>query len=352
MFSIKQHIQKIDHAAKSWLRPDNFALKEAIDKTVNEGLFSFEDIKHQVLVLKHNIATGQIEEWAKRAGLNDQKNAFGQKVLCLHAGNLPLVGFQTALGTILSGADYYGKLSRKDPYLLATFLDEVKNANPELVINYDINLDTFKDIVADKVIFAGSENSVSAVKKEIEKHNSVKSGAEFVIRTAKFSIAYLDKKDPTTMRDFVEAVFRYGGRGCRSVGVVVTPFRLDSIKCELTDYIEEFWLKNPQFAKPEPVLAYRFAFNKALGKSQAWLNDFLIQESEEMPDMDFTLHWVNGGADKVRELKTEFGPAVQSVYTTGEKIEGVETEFLSQAQTPPLWWKPDGMDLLQDEFGK
>ena len=92
---------------------------------MEEGLFSFEDIKFQIRALKENIDSGQVKEWAKRAELGERKNSFNQKVLCLHAGNLPLVGFQDALGTILSGADYFGKVSRKDPYLLPTFLEKV-----------------------------------------------------------------------------------------------------------------------------------------------------------------------------------------------------------------------------------
>lgn len=289
---------------------------------------------------------GQVEEWAKRAGLGEEKNSFNQKVLCLHAGNLPLVGFQDALGTILSGADYFGKISRKDPYLLPTFLEKVKESGIETSISYSTDLNDFEGIEAYKVLFAGSEQSVEPVKEKLEKLQAISENGEWVIRTAKFSMAYLPDENPETIKDLVEAIFRYGGQGCRSVGVVVSPIGLNELKCHFQDYIEAFWLKNPQHVKPGPALEYQFAYNKAVERPQAWMQDFLLQETEEMPEQDFILNWVKGDPDKLQELRFKFGAAVQAVYTNGEKIDGLKTDFLSQAQRPPLWWEPDGMAVI------
>lgn len=346
MMEINEHITQVSETAKKWLQPDNTALKKAIEQTVDENLFSFEDIKFQIRALKQKIEANQIVEWSKRVGLNTEKNSLGQKVLCLHAGNLPLVGFQDALGTILSGAHYYGKLSRKDPYLLPTFLKEIQAAIPKSVVNYSTQLNDFEGIQADKVLFAGSSESVDPVKEELVKLKAVTSQTSFVIRTAKFSMAYITNEEPETITNLVEAIFRYGGQGCRSVAVVVSPIRFNQLKCHFQDYIESFWLKNPQLKKPEEALAYQFAYNKSIDRPQAWLDDFLIQESEDFPELDFTLHWAQGDESKVIELMEKFGSAVQTVYTAGENIEGLKTEFLSQAQTPDLWWEPDGVKII------
>ena len=346
MRSMKSHISTIAKAAKEWLQPDNLILKKAIEKTVDEGLFSFEDIKFQIRTLKQNIESGQIEEWANRAGLSETKNSFGSKVLCLHAGNLPLVGFQDALGTILSGADYFGKLSRKDPYLLQSFLRKLDEFPLENNIQYSTDFNLFAGIKADKVLFAGVESSIDAVKEIAIAQNSVAEDVEWVMRSAKFSMAYIPDESTQVMEDLVEAVFRYGGRGCRSVAVVVSPIRFGRLKCHFQDYVESFWLKNPQLNKPKEILAHQFAYNKAIEREQAWMNDFLIQETEEFPELDFTLHWVEGNEDKVRELANKYGSALQTVYTTDGIIEGVSNDFLSKAQTPDLWWKPDGMDVI------
>ncbi len=344
--NILTHITQVSDASKKWLQPDNTALKRAIEQTVDEKLFSFEDIKFQIRALKQQIDAGQIEEWAGRVGLNEEKNSVDQKVLCLHAGNLPLVGFQDALATILSGSDYYGKLSRKDPYLLPTFLEAINVAIPNSKVIYSTELETFTDLESDKVLFAGSSTSVDPVKTKLFNLNAVTENTEFVIRTAKFSMAYITNEEPEIITDLVEAIFRYGGQGCRSVAVVISPIRFNKLKCHFQDYIESFWLKNPQLKKPEEALAYQFAYNKAIHRPQAWLDDFLIQESENFPEQDFTLHWIQGGESKVIELREKFGAAVQTVYTAGEKIEGVKTEFLSRAQTPDLWWEPDGIGVI------
>ncbi|GAB5408235.1 MAG: hypothetical protein BalsKO_06000 [Balneolaceae bacterium] len=344
--NIQEHIKQVSKAAKKWLRPDNIELKKAIEQTVDEGLFSFEDIKFQIRALKQNIDSGQVEEWAKRAGLTEEKNSIGQKVLCLHAGNLPLVGFQDALGTILSGADYYGKLSIKDPYLLGSFLEMIKASGFDTKIKYSSKLLDFKNLNADKLLFAGSSESVTKVEEELERFGATTTETEFVIRTAKFSMAYITNEDPEVVTDLVEAILRYGGHGCRSVALIVSPIRFNKLKCHFQDYIESFWLKNPQLKKPTEALAYQFAYNKAIDRPQAWLDDFLIQESEDFPELDFTLHWVKGDEEKLKELKEKFGLAVQTIYTAGEKIEGIETEFLSKAQTPDLWWEPDGKPII------
>lgn len=343
---LKNHIQLIDEATRKWFSVDNLQLKEAIDRTVQEGLFSFEDIKFAILALKEKVDAGQVVEWANRAGLSDDQNQEGKKVLCLHAGNLPLVGFQDALGIILSGAKYSGKLSKKDPYLLATYLDALKEAGLENSIDYSTELESFEGLQADKVLFAGSEQSVEPVKQQLFELNAVSDHTEFVIRTAKFSMAYITSEEPEVVTDLVEAIFRYGGQGCRSVAVVVSPTRFKNLKCHFQDYVEAFWLKNPQLKRPTPALEYQFAYNKSIARDQAWMDHFLIQESEEFPELDFTLHWIKGDESKLDELKNRYGNAVQTVYTAGEKIEGLHTEFLSQAQTPNLWWEPDGVRVI------
>ena len=346
--TIKTHIDNLTKVIIKWLDPGNPNLQTAIRKTVSEDLFSEQDIRHQLSVLRKNADNGDIREWVNRAGLSDQQNAKGKKVLCLHAGNLPLVGFQTALGVILSGADYYGKISRKDPYLLPSFLDEVKRSGIDQNISFSTDLDSFKDLKADKAIFAGSEESVSDVKAEIKRLKAAKRGADYIIRTAKFSIAYLSDWNKQVKEELVEAMLRYGGKGCRSVAVVVAPFGLNEIREDLKQAINSCWKRNPQHQEPTPDLKYQNAYNEGIERNQLWMDDFLIQNSEELPETDFTVNWIKGNKDKIRDLRVSFGQKVQSVYTCEEVIEGIDTEPLGMAQSPPLYWKPDGMDVIKN----
>lgn len=339
-------IQKITNIVESWLNPGNPKLQRAVEQTVEKRLFSKQDIEFQLEVLRGNVKNGDIQTWSEKAGLTDKDNATGKKALCLHAGNLPLVGFQTALGVILTGADYYGKLSRKDPYLLTSFLEEVKKSDLTRVVEYSTSLDHFKNLQSDTVVFAGSGESVPDVKSAIKGMKAAKPEAEFIIRTAKFSIAYIDEWNSEVREMLTEAMCRYGGQGCRSVALVVSAFGLDDVHEELEVSIQEFWDQNPQHQKPSGDLAYQYAYNEAIQRNQLWMKEFLIQETEELPEIDFTVNWVKGGDNKVRELRTKFGPLVQSVYTVEDDIEGVETEPLSNAQKPPLWWRPDGVSII------
>lgn len=353
MEKFKKRIETLLEVSDNWLTDENEYLTRAITDTVEEGYFSFPDVKYALNTLKNNLNRTALEEWVSRSNLSDESNAQGKNVLCLHAGNLPLVGFQDALAVLLSGAKYTGKISRKDPYLLPTFLNEVKKTEvwSSIDVQWSHRLDDLEDMQNDAILFAGSEESVPGVMEAIEKYNLKKQDTRFLIRTAHFSVAYLDSKEKRNMEDLVEAIFRYGGKGCRSVAVVVSPFLLEDIKCELTDYIEAFWLDNPQHEKPKPKLKQRFAYNKAIERPQAWLDDFLLQQGGLELDQDFICYWVQGDEQKVSELADEFGDQLQSIYITHPDISilGYEqkVEFLSDAQNPPIFWKPDGVDVLE-----
>jgi hypothetical protein len=344
------HVKRVQDAIDNWLRPDNSKLKDAIEQTVEEGFFSFPDIKHQVRSLKKNLSSGAIQLW-----LDKIKSEAGQlrnfKILCLHAGNLPLAGVQDVIAAALTGSGYYGKISRKDPYLLPTFIQSLKDTGGFNDFTWSTNIRDLKNTKADAILFSGSTRSVEDVQTLIHQLNLAGTKADYLIRTAYFSVAYIDRTDPHTMKQLTEAVFRYGGKGCRSVAAVISPFSLDSLKCEFTDYIESFWLHNPQHVKPKPALYYRYAYNKAVGHSQSWLDDFLIEETDMKPDQDFVLNWIQGDEKRLNEYVKDNPSGLQAVYTPDGNLQlnsgSIKTEKLELAQSPPVYWRPDGVDTIQ-----
>jgi len=353
MSNLQSRIDTLLEVFEHWLTDDNEYLREAIARTVEDKYFAFHDIKHSLNALKSTLNRTALEEWVERSGISDDNDALEQNVLCLHAGNLPLVGFQDALAVLLSGARYTGKISRKDPYLLPTFLNEVKKTGAwsSIDVQWSHRLDDLEDMQNDAILFAGSEESVPGVRQAIKELNLKKPDTRFLIRTAHFSLAYLDNRKENHMKDLAEAIFRYGGKGCRSAAIVVSPYKLDEIKCELTDYIEAFWLDNPQHVKPKPKLRQRFAYNKAIERPQAWLDDFLLQEGGLEMDQDFICYWLQGDENRARDIASRFSEELQSIYVTHPdvSIPGFENkvEFLSDAQRPPIYWKPDGIDILK-----
>lgn len=337
----------------TWLSPDNAYLQRAVEQTIDEGYFSFSDVKHAVLAIKKACTEEAFRAWVSRSGMRDDKDARCQNVLCLHAGNLPLVGFQDALAVLLSGARYSGKISRKDPYLLPTFLNEVKKTKTwsGVDVQWTHRLDDFEDMPHDAMLFAGSEQSVPSVKSAIDRYNLAKDDARYLIRTAHFSLAYVDEQTPETMQALTEAILRYGGKGCRSVAVVVSPIPLKEVESDITRLANTFWEENPQHVTPKPKLKHRFAYNEAVGRRQIWLNDFLLQTDGLELDQDFICYWVQGDKKMTSLLADNFGARLQSIYVAKTETEipadKTRMELLSNAQTPPIDWCPDGIDTLQ-----
>lgn len=349
MAEIEKHIALVAKAVQEWLQPDNRDLKNAIDRTVADGLFALHDIQHQVRHLKQSVNEKSLITWAEKAGIR-QTSEPGKEILCLHAGNLPLVGFQDLLAVLIFGGTYLGKLSRKDPWLLQSFLRIAENHGLTENGKWSTDLNVLHGERADAFIFAGSERTVPDVTEILAELQLIGPSTPSLIRTAHFSLAWITDNSPETMESLAEAVFRYGGNGCRSVAAVVAPFHLDSQKCSFTDYVEAFWLRNPQHEKPEEKLFHRYAYNKAKGVPQAWLNDFLIEQDGQYPDDKFVLKWVKGGEKEVEEIITQGDEKLQSVYRSdgaGIEIAGRITEPLSTAQNPPIWWKPDNVDTIR-----
>lgn len=268
-----------------------------------------------------------------------------------------MVGIQDLLAVMLTGGRYVGKFSKKDPYLLVSLLDKFTEHGIGKHFIYDTYLECLKSISADAVLFSGSESSVETVKNKLQKLSIIEKTTPLLIRTAHFSVAWIHDQNPETMNQLMNAVFRYAGKGCRSVAVVVAPFSFTSNSCNFTDYVESFWIKNPQKVKPPVSLYHRYAMNKAVGIPQIWLDDFLIEEDLKKPDSNFVLQWIEGGEDELKEIIKMNKSGLQSIYSTdryiGTEIENIVIESLDEAQNPPIWWRPDGIDTitwLQNHF--
>lgn len=345
----EKHIEKVAQALTRWFDSKNTDLSRAIERTVDEKLFSFEDIKHQILALKHAINENTLKKWVSDSGAAEIPKA-KKRVLCLHAGNLPMVGIQDLIAVLLRNGTYTGKLSRKDPYLMDSLLRHLcdfKLVQPE---NWSVTLEGLEPGLSEALLFAGSKQSASPVKEKLSELGLINEDTPSLMRTSSFSIAYIDEESPETMRNLTEAMFRYGGAGCRSVAVVVSPYRLSKVQCEFTDYIESFWLKNPPDYDVPDSVKHRFATNKAVDIDQAWLEHFLIEESTEISPEKNIAYWVPGDLTTVNMLAEKAGSDLQSVYSTaqylGQKIGDKVVEPLSLAQKPHIWWEPDNINTL------
>lgn len=349
MADSERHIENVARALTSWFDKENRDLSQAIEQTVDESLFHIEDIKYQILALKHTIRGETLKKWVADSKVN-KTSPENKNVLCLHAGNVPLVGIQDLIAVLLRNGTYIGKLSRKDPYLMASLLRHLAGYGLAEESHWSVTPEGLKPVRADALLFAGSELSAGPVKEKLNHLGLIGEDTPSLMRTAGFSMAYIDDESPETYQDLTEAIFRYGGAGCRSVAIVVSPFPLRKVQCGFTDYIESFWLANPPHHEVSESVPYRFAANKALGIDQAWLDHFLIEESGEISGEKHIVHWIQGDLESAGEIVRKMGSRLQSVYSTagyiGRKADDRIIEPLSLAQMPPIWWKPDNVNTL------
>ncbi|MFN2372545.1 MAG: hypothetical protein ABR545_01930 [Cyclonatronaceae bacterium] len=330
------------------------------------------------------------------------------KILCLHAGNLPMVGLQDVVAVLLSGNRYFGKFSRNDPWLIASFVDVCRERGLPEVCGCSTELGSFSGLRADAVLFTGSDKTVPAVMDELFRLKAVntKPKTRYLIRTAQLSVAIVRKKQSAW--ELFEAVTRYDGRGCRSVGVVVSPYSLDkyagALRMAEACRKEKVSVPEPGAESdgndhvPESVAGrsadtnngpkkYLHAYAVAAGLPSLQLFDgrwMFIESDDTGLIREGVVLWIKGGEEELGKVQNRLSGRIQSVFTDGTEMEGVEGkageaeiaegteladlagdaesadesveaalagdddfESLNKAQRPEFDWSPDGLDTLQ-----
>lgn len=334
-------VEKLAEAISRWLSNEGGAVQKAVEETVSEGLFSRADCIYALRALRSTTTAEHIENWLE----GRITNAKVQDVLVLHAGNLPLVGFQDILAVILSGNRYNGKFSKKDRFLPASFIPFLREVFPDQTGVTGVETDRFSGTHR-FLIFSGSEASAAAVLHWARDKNLLTPDAKTLMRTAQFSIAFLEELNDGNMADLTSAMLRYGGKGCRSIAVVVCGKPFKSNQCSIVDHAESFWISSP--AKIKSGLSKAFhAYYRAAGFPLTMVDHFMMVETTPDPSIPNTVFYVTGGFETLEKLLIQFGNSVQTVYTVdGRILHGLATEKLENAQNPPLSWKPDGIDTL------
>lgn len=348
---IRKRAEVLAEVIELWLKSDD--LRTAIDKTVESRLFLHADVISSVDHLKKTIERGDLSTWVEmNKDLNPIKDT--RTVLCLHAGNLPLVGFQDMLAVLLSGANYAGKISKKDPFLMESFLNLLKRIYPgfEKQIRYHSDLSDFVGLSADYWMFAGSEDSLPEIKSSLETLRIVKPGSESLLRVAHFSMAVLkSSKIESGLVDLVEAISRYDGKGCRSVALVYSDIELSDVSSSLEKIGKEWLSKNGRHFNPEVLLKWRYAYNSVVNIDQVWVGNALVQIGHPVVGHNQHVYWQP--LKSFRDQLIQFGKGVQQIYVR-KSNDLIETElfsdkkdYLGNSQTPELYWKPDGIDPLE-----
>ncbi|HAC14700.1 MAG TPA: hypothetical protein DCE78_01965 [Bacteroidetes bacterium] len=349
-------LQKI---VSDWLsKPNESGLDEAIDKTISEGFFEKSDVDHALNNLSLSVQRNEIIEWVFRN--TDVQKSYSEiiiknrtrKILCLHAGNLPLVGLQDMLAVLVSGVQYCGKVSRKDPYLIPSLLRYIQTQSSAFNIKFSLDIRDFRDELIEEWMFAGSEDSLESLKSTLEKNSVISTIHRSLIRIAHFSVAVIDQWDSKICADLIESIFRYGGKGCRSVAVVYSYFKLNELSKELIVESSKWIQQNGYPIRIAPAVQLRSAYNEAIGINQVQVGNALFQEGLVTIDDPGIIYWqplINPN-----DVNSQFGHHLQQVYYVPVRneidfkfVDNLKFDTLQNAQSPPIWWQPDGIDVLK-----
>lgn len=410
-FLLQEHLIK-------WFDDEQSGMQEAIQQSILGTDFSSEDIYFQLSAIKSRLETGDLVHWVDQCTSdrpstdesrhwldaqstdNENKEAYRvtqlrerSHILCIHAGNLPLVGLQDVIAVLLAGHYYTGKISRKDPYLLSSILSWlIQFGWREQIQHWTQNTAEIPVNNYDEVLFAGSESSLSSVRKTLIEARTLDEETPWLNRIASFSIAYCSSKEAVIEQstEFMDALMRHGGKGCRSVGVVVSPVGLNELRIPLENAMKNVLEQNSYFRQANTLeqsdalkqnnsanlkkaeiplqggnrsestrLTYKKAYNIAVDRVFVDVGDWMIEEHPieyvPEPSNNRVVYWVHANQKDLVNLVERFGSALQSIYYVGPKASDVkkpykypfDIESIDSAQRPPLYWKPDGIDILR-----
>lgn len=328
---------------QDWLDDRSGELRRAVEQTTADALFPEHDIRFALDHIRKSVTSDALKNWVSEAH-TERKPVSPGDVLCLHAGNLPLVGFQDVVAVLLSGHHYHGKLSRKDPWLLDSILNHLRQSGHFERIHWSVDLDGLNSEKANAVLFSGSGKSVIPVLKELEKRDWLHQSTKKLIRTAHASAAWFDLSH-NGLECLAEAVFRYEGKGCRSVAAVFTPGKPETLLNSLAEAAGKFLARNPAVPIKQPQLEYRHAYNSAIGKLSVRAGNILLETGNPDLKKDGVVTITQAGPEDVRKFAAQSGSVLQTVYTNEPGL--IEFERLSYAQQPEISWKPDGIDPLK-----
>lgn len=350
-------------AFRDWISPGNQSLSSAIDRTLQDGLFGYSDIERQLKSLAKGCTEAVLRRW-----IADQNTPSHRRVLSLHAGNLPLAGFQDVIAVLLSGGTYIGKLSRRDPWILESLLRMLKERGAK-VEGWSSTLDGLASHVkmpADAMMFSGSPQSLPALTERLLASGLIHSHTPSLIRRSSLSVFHdvdgsLGSSD-AILDQLAHGMMAYDNRGCRSIGVVVSPVPLTDIQCALTDAAERFLLRHRGLPVNAAPFLYEMAYERASGRAAVWLDRLLvIQKEDGLPDRPGVVHWHVGGGEALSHLIKHHSASLQAVYVaesyastrshSGAAVQtllpGRNPEPLEKAQAPDIDWRPDGIDPIQ-----
>lgn len=327
-----------------WINQKSGKLDEAIRQA--REVYTLSDIQHRLEHFRQKLTIEVLEDWVARC----YRTVTPQTCLCLHAGNLPMVGFQDLLAVWLSGHTYIGKLSKRDPWLMQSFLQVLQTHTDASEVQWSTRLEWLPQLPVDRVLFSGSGSTIPQVEQALAASGMISSQTQWLIRVASFSIAWLPNPSTADLQDLAEAILRYRGSGCRSVKVVITDAIFKTWQHRIKKVFEAWWISNDVLSQATAHTLRDYAYEKAIEREHVLLGAYLITGDSELNQNPDRILWLQGGEQTVAQYYARYRASIQSVYTSDPNhcllLPDLHMEPLYKAQDPEISWKADGVEVL------
>lgn len=195
-------------------------MHQILDKGIEQSLnhnpwFIKKHIEHAIKAIGQMLTAKDLGSWINQYQIGEQSEKQPVTIGVIMAGNIPAVGFHDVLCILMAGANFAGKLSSDDPYLLsslAKILCAIDNSFTDRII-----FSSEPILKADAIIATGSNNTA----RYFEYHYS---RLPHIFRNNRNGVAVLSGNETQAqLVALAEDVFLHFGLGCRNVSKLLVP---------------------------------------------------------------------------------------------------------------------------------
>lgn len=330
----KQRIEAFS-ALGSYLLEDEKSLNDLIIRAkVQNPWFTPENIKSAFQALEKNLDKELLENWLSTYSTNF--DGFRDKTVGLVlAGNIPMVGFQDILCSLITGFNVQIKLSSDDKIMIPYVLQKLIEIEPAFQRQISF-VERLKDF--DSIIATGSNNTSRYFEYYFK-------NVPHIIRKNRNSIAILSGNE--SQEDLIALghdIFDYFGLGCRNVSKIYFPKRyryasfFEGIEC-FHDIANHFKYHN------------NYDYNKSIylvNGDEHLDNGFLLLKKDERLASPLAVVYFEEYSD-LNELSSILNDKSEEIQCIVSNINMENTFSLipfGQTQTPKLTDYADKVDVI------
>ncbi|MFP4024426.1 MAG: acyl-CoA reductase [Thiohalospira sp.] len=298
--------------------------------------FTENNIRKSIQAIGDSLTPEKLKKWINHyPELKKEKPA--KKIGVITAGNLPLVGFHDFISVLISGHQFYGKLSSKDNRLLKFLIDFLIEYNAEFNNLIQIEENQLKSF--DAIIATGSNNTSRYFEYYFGRYPNI-------IRKNRNSVAILDGNETDEdIRLLADDIFSYFGLGCRNVSKLFVPknYCFDSF----FKYIQHY-----QSIYNHNQYANNYDYNKSIylmNQIQHFDNGFVLLKEDmglSSPIAVVYYEYYNNIKD-IKDIKDFLNLNNDQVQCIASNIEISENVVrFGKTQQPELWDYADNIDTI------